>query len=200
MPGILEKQAELQVEADAIVNALHLDTLLRTAGNPVRVGSSALGLMVRRDIDITVICKRLDPATRKTVVEIAAELMLDSRVGAVRYRNDSGPWNAEPQDYPDGLYLGLTCRAESGEDWNFDLWFIDEPDRQPDLAHLKTLPPRLTDEARETILVIKAELAANAPNGGKPASSALVYEAVLDGEVTTTAEFEGWLLRRENFN
>jgi hypothetical protein len=97
MSDILKKQAELQVEADAIVGALHLDALLRTAGDPVRVGSSALGLMVRRDIDITVVCERLDPATRRTVAEIAGELMLDSHVGALRYRNDSGVWNVEPQ-------------------------------------------------------------------------------------------------------
>ncbi|MDQ0136172.1 hypothetical protein J2T08_004108 [Neorhizobium galegae] len=195
MSVILEKQAELQAEADAIVGALHLDALLRTAGNPVRVGSSALGVMVRRDIDITVICEKLDPATRRTVAEIAGELMLDSRVGALRYRNDSGFWNTEPQNYPDGLYLGLTYRTEKGEDWNFDIWFIDEPDRQPDLGHLKTLLPRLTDGARETILIIKAELVANTPEGGKPASSASVYEAVLDGEVRTTAEFERWMTR-----
>ncbi|CDZ40243.1 hypothetical protein NOJ28_11680 [Neorhizobium galegae] len=195
MPGILEKQAELQAQADAIVSALGLDDLLGAAGNPVRVGSSALGLMVRRDIDITVVCERLDPATRRTVAEIAGELMLDRRVGALRYRNDSGVWNAEPENYPDGLYLGLTYRTEKAEDWNFDIWFVDEPDRQPDLGHLKNLLPRLTDEVRETILVIKADLAAMTPKGGKPAPSALVYEAVLDGEVRTTAEFEEWMTR-----
>ncbi|KAA9388178.1 hypothetical protein [Neorhizobium galegae] len=200
MPGILEKQAELQAQADAIVSALGLDDLLGAAGNPVRVGSSALGLMVRRDIDITVVCERLDPATRRTVAEIAGELMLDRRVGTLRYRNDSGVWNAEPENYPDGLYLGLTYRTEKDEDWNFDIWFIDEPDRQPDLRHLKTLLPRLTDKARETILIIKTELAANAPKGGKPAPSALVYEAVLDGEVTTTGELEEWLLRQQKLS
>jgi hypothetical protein len=41
----------------------------------------------------------------------------------------------------------------------------------------------LTDEVRETVLLIKAELAANAPKGGKPAPSAHVYEAVLDDGV-----------------
>lgn len=197
MPGILEKQAELQAQADAIVSALGLDALLRTAGDPVRVGSSALGLMVRRDIDITVACERLDPATRRTVAEIAGELMLDSHVGALRYRNDSGVWNIEPQNYPDGLYLGLTYRTEKGEDWNFDIWFIDEPDRQPDLRHLKTLLPRLTDTVRKTILAIKAELAATTPKDGKPAPSALVYEAVLDHDVKTTAEFEEWFFLRQ---
>lgn len=65
-----------------------------------------------------------------------------------------------------------------------------------DLKHLKTLLPRLTDEVRKTILAIKADLAATAPKGGKPAPSALVYEAVLDGGVDTLAGFEDWLSRR----
>lgn len=195
MSGILKKQAELQAQADAIVSALGLENALRLAGNPVRVGSSALGLMVRRDIDITVVCERLDPAARRTVAEIAGELMLDNRVGAMRYRNDSGLWNIDPQNYPDGLYLGLTYRPQTGEDWNLDIWFIDQPDRQPDLKHLKTLLPRLTDKVRETILVIKTEFAANTPKDRKPAPSALVYEAVLDDSVKTAAEFERWMIR-----
>ncbi|MFB9952820.1 hypothetical protein ACFFP0_28580 [Rhizobium puerariae] len=196
MTGILERQAERQAESDAVVSALDLDGLLRMAGNPVRVGSSALALMVRRDIDITVVCERLDPGTCRTIAEIAGNLMLRPCVGAVRYRNDSGFWNVAPQDYPDGHYLAVTYRSEKDEDWNLDIWFVDEPGRQPDLRHLETLAPRLTDDVRETILTIKTGLAANAPRGGKPAPSALVYEAVLDGGVTTAAEFREWLSRR----
>ncbi|WP_117191808.1 hypothetical protein [Rhizobium terrae] len=199
MSDILERQARLQAEAETIVAALDLERLLRMAGNPVRVGSSVMGLMVRRDIDITVVCDRLDPATRRTIAEIAGELMLDQRIGAVRYRNDTGVWNIEPQNYPDGLYLAVTYRSQKGEDWNFDIWFVDEPERQPDLKHLKTLLPRLTDGVRETILAIKTELAARAPKGSKPAPSALVYEAVLDGGIGTAAHFEKWLSERSEF-
>ncbi|UIK04207.1 hypothetical protein [Neorhizobium galegae] len=195
MSGILEKQAELQAQADAIVSALDLDDILGAVGNPVRVGSSALGLMVRRDIDITTVCEKLDGATHAAVAGIGRDLTLHPRIGALKFRNDTGLWNTAPQDYPDGLYLGATYRTETGEDWNLDIWFIDEPDRQPDLEHLKTLLPRLTDTARETILVIKAELAAMTPKGGKPAPSALVYEAVVDHGVKTTAEFERWMAR-----
>ncbi|CDZ57423.1 hypothetical protein [Neorhizobium galegae] len=197
MSGILKKQAELQAQADAIVSALSLDDILGAVGDPVRVGSSALGLMVRRDIDITTICEKLDGATHAAVAGIGRDLTLHPRIGALKFRNDSGLWNTAPQDYPDGLYLGATYRTETGEDWNFDIWFIDEPDRQPDLRHLKTLLPRLTDEVRETILVIKAALAAMTPKGGKPAPSALVYEAVLDDGVKTTAEFEEWFFLRQ---
>jgi len=196
MPDILERQAALQAQANAIIEKLDLQRLLRTAGNPLRVGSSALGVMVRPDIDITTVCDRLDAATRRTIAEIAAELMLDQRIGAVRYRNDTGLWNTEPHAYPDGLYLAVTYRPEKDEDWNLDLWFVDEPQRQPDIAHLKTLLPRLTDEIRKTILVIKTDIAANTPKGGKPAPSALVYEAVLDGGVTSTSGFKAWLAKR----
>lgn len=196
MPDILERQAALQAEADAIVVKLDLQRLLGTAGNPVRVGSSALGLMVRHDIDITTVCNRLDAVTRRTIAEIAGELMLDQQVGAVRYRNDTGFWNIEPHAYPDGLYLAVTCRSDRDEDWNLDLWFVDEPERQPDIAHLRTLLPRLTDEIRTTILTIKTDLSVNTPKGGRPAASALVYEAVLDAGVATTAGFEAWLAAR----
>jgi hypothetical protein len=195
MSRILEQQAELQAQADAVVSTLGLDNILRAVGNPVRVGSSALGVMVRRDIDITTVCETLDGATHAAVAGIGRDLTLHPRIGALRFRNDSGFWNTAPQDYPDGLYLGATYRTETGEDWNLDIWFINEPDRQPDLEHLKTLLPRLTDAMRETILVIKADLAAMTPKGGKPAPSALVYDAVLDHGVKTTAEFERWMAR-----
>jgi hypothetical protein len=195
MSRILEQQAELQAQADAVVSTLGLDNILRAVGNPVRVGSSALGVMVRRDIDITTVSETLDGATHAAVAGIGRDLTLHPRIGALRFRNDSGFWNTAPQDYPDGLYLGATYRTETGEDWNLDIWFINEPDRQPDLEHLKTLLPRLTDAMRETILVIKADLAAMTPKGGKPAPSALVYDAVLDHGVKTTAEFERWMAR-----
>ncbi len=45
--------------------------------------------------------------------------------------------------------LGLDHR------WSLDLWFVDEPARQPDLRHLHDLLPRPTDETRRAILEIK---------------------------------------------
>ena len=160
MQAILKQQAALQAEADAVIKALDLDSMLHVAGDPVPVGSSALGLMVRRDIDITVICGTLDRTVQDTIAQIAAQLVLHPRIGAVRFRNDSGFWNKTPEDYPDGLYLGVTYRSENDEDWNLDIWFVDEPERQPDLKHLKTILPRLSTALRETILTIKTALTA----------------------------------------
>lgn len=196
MHDLLSTQKQLQAEADALVLALDLTAQLAQLGQPTRVGSSALGLMVRRDIDITVSCSKLDAATLAAFAALGARLMQRTDlVLAVRFRNDAGSWNAEPTRYPDGLYLGLTVRTAEGDNWTFDIWLVDQPDRQPDLAHLKTLLPRLTDEARVTILAIKHELAKGDATEPK-LPSALVYEAVMDHGVLDVAGFQAWYAGR----
>ncbi len=96
--------------------------------------------------------------------------------------------------YPDGLYLGVRYRATEGADWKIDIWFIIDPDRQPDLAHIRSLPPRLTDESREVILRIKDAWAGRAEYG-RTVKSFDIYSAVLDDHVSSEAEFESWLSR-----
>jgi len=191
MDDLLVTQKQLQAEADAVVAALGLIEQLGEIGEPTRVGSSALGLMVRRDIDITVSCPRLDDTTLAAFAQLGARLMqrTDLVVG-VRFRNDAGSWNAEPQNYPDGLYLGLTVRTAAGANWTFDIWLVDQPERQPDLAHLRTLLPRLTDADRVVILTIKHVLAADTTEPKLP--SALVYEAVMDHGMLDVAGFRAW--------
>jgi hypothetical protein len=191
MDDLLAAQAQLQAEADALVEALDLMAELAELGAPVRVGSSALGLMVRRDIDITVSCERLDAASLAAFAQLGARLMQrDDLIVTVRFRNDAGRWNAEPQNYPDGLYLGLSARTPAGPNWTFDIWLVDQPERQPDLAHLRTLLPRLTDADRVVILKIKHVLAADPTEPKLP--SALVYEAVMDHGVLDVEGFRAW--------
>ncbi|MFI7104544.1 hypothetical protein ACIBK8_35035 [Streptomyces sp. NPDC050161] len=182
------RQEELQAEADAVAADLGLGRLLSAQGEPVRVGSAALGLMVAPDLDITVICPGLDGSTARAVAGIGAELAVHDRVRQVTFRDDTGRWNTDPR-YPDGLYLKVGYRSAAGRDWALDIWFVDDPDRQPDLAHIRTLPPRLTDAHRATILRIKEALA------GRPGARVTGYEvcrAVLDGEVTTVEAFDAW--------
>ncbi len=143
--------------------------------------------MVRPDIDITVCCPVLDAGTVADVIELGARLARHARVRRVLYRDDTGSWNQEPDAYPDGLYLGLGFRSAAGRDWTSDIWFVDQPERQPDLAHLRTLPPRLTEQARVSILRIKHV---------RSAGGASVYEAVLDGGVRTPEEFDAWAAAR----
>ncbi|PUA37044.1 hypothetical protein C8Z91_22110 [Paenibacillus elgii] len=185
---LLTRQHELQMEAKAVAKELKIDELLSLAGQPVRVGSAALGLMVWRDLDITVVCSKLNI---DVVTRIASEIMVRQGVREVRFLNDSGVWNTDP-GYPDGLYLGLKYKALSGMDWKLDIWFVDEPDKQPDLRHIRTMPDRLTPELRESILTIKNSWATRAEYG-KEVKSYDIYTAVLDDNVRTPLQFQEWL-------
>ncbi|MEV7940071.1 hypothetical protein AB0O82_28545 [Kitasatospora sp. NPDC088264] len=192
---LLQHQDERQAEAGAVSADLGLDELLGALGEPVRVGSSALGLMVRRDLDVTVVCPRLDTAAHERVAALGTRLALHPRVRQVRLRNDTGTWNTDPAAYPDGLYLGLDYRCPQGRDWTLDLWFVDEPARQPDLAHLRDLPPRLTPQAREAVLRIKHAWSEH-PEYGRGVRGWDVYRAVLDDGVRTPEQFEQWRTAR----
>jgi hypothetical protein len=199
MGTLLDDQRLLQEEADRVFELLQLEALLSNIGKPIRVGSSAMGLMVRRDIDITVVCKDLSSETRAAFSQVGAKLMLMGRhVVSVHFRNDTGAWNADPASYPDGLYLGISARANDGIDWTLDIWAVDQPERQPDLNHLRTLLPRLDDDLRGTILLIKKALAAEKPDcseGNIP--SAYVYDAVVEHGVGSVRQFKEWLVNKK---
>lgn len=177
---LFERQLQLQSEAAGVIMDLKLYDILKRAGVPNPVGSLATGLMVRRDIDFTVVCDRLDIGV---VTDIAASLATHPNVRSIEFRNDTGLWNQDESGYPDGLFLGIEYVAE--ERWELDIWFVDEPDRQPDLAHVSELSKRLTEAHREAILTIKRE------RHGRPGySSHRIYRAVLDHGVTSLAEYE----------
>ncbi|MEV6349717.1 hypothetical protein [Actinoplanes sp. NPDC051851] len=181
------RQAELQAEAEAVIADLRLVDLLGKAGEPHRVGSSRLGLMVWRDIDVTVVCEQLDEAT---VIAIGADLAGHPDVREMVFRKDVGRWNVDPR-YPDGLYLRLSYRRDGEQEWKLDVWFVDEPERQPDLGHVRSLPERLTPAARDAILEIK-EAWAGRPEYGSAVTSFGIYTAVLDHGVDSVAAFEAW--------
>ncbi|MGW1408419.1 hypothetical protein [Streptomyces sp. NPDC002403] len=191
---LLQHQDTLRSAADAVDADLQLDELLTGIGRPVRVGSYALGLMVRRDLDVTVICPSLDARTLEAVAGIGARLAQHQRVRQVRFRDDTGEWNTDP-DYPDGLYLGVDCRSREGREWNLDVWFVDEPDRQPDLAHLKELSALLTPGTRAAILGIKQAWADRAEYR-KSVKSVEIYRSVLVDRVRTPEQFDEWRAAR----
>jgi hypothetical protein len=189
---LLARQRALQAEAEQVRGALDLDRVLGAVGNPVLVGSAALGLMVWRDIDTTVVCQSLD---KRPVLAAATKLAAHQDVKTMQYRDDSGRFNQEPEKYPDGLYIGLSYHPAEMPEWKLDLWFVDDPDRQPDLAHLRTVSERLSDDTRLAILHIKTLWSAR-PEYGKSVSSWDIYTAVLDHNVRDTDEFDRWLTQR----
>jgi hypothetical protein len=189
---LLARQRALQAEAEQVRAQLDLDRVLTAVGGPIVVGSAALGLMAWRDLDVTVVCGSLD---KLRVLTAATELAAHQEVMAMQYRDDTGRWNQEPEKYPDGIYVGLRYDPPALREWRLDLWFVDDPARQPDLAHLRALPERLTDDARLAILRIKTLWSAR-PQYGTLVRSWDIYTAVLDHGVRSTDEFDRWLTSR----
>lgn len=185
---LLARQLQLQAEAAAVAEEMNLNQLLEAAGTPVKVGSAALGLMTWRDLDMTVICSKLDIAA---ISRIASQLMSNPGVRHLKFINDTGSWNTDPA-YPDGYFIGLTYQSNNGNQWGLDIWFVDEPEKQPDLQHIRTMPDRLTPAAIVSILSIKTVWASRTEYG-KQVKSFDIYTAVLDNHVQTPAEFERWL-------
>ncbi len=185
---LLAQQDALQAEASAVLADLDLFNLLARVGSPVQTGSSVLGLMVGRDIDVTSLCPVLEPLP---IFDAARSLAAHPRVHRLNFRNDTGRWRTEPE-YPDGLYWSVKYRTDAGDDWNLDLWFLLEGTTQFDLQHVESLPPRLTQDARLAILRIK-EACYRLPAYGSQVRSYDLYEAVLDHGVSSPEEFEAWL-------
>lgn len=155
---LLAHQNQLQAEAAVVVEELNLVQTLKAAGVPVKVGSAALGLMTWRDLDMTVVCSQLDIAA---ISGIASQLISNPKIRQMKFMNDTGSWNNDPA-YPDGYFIGLDYLSENGSKWSLDIWFVDDPEKQPDLRHIRTLPHRLNEEAVLSILRIKTVWASRA--------------------------------------
>jgi hypothetical protein len=190
---LLARQGALQREAEEVVRDIMLMELAEPVGDPVLVGSAALGLMVWRDLDVTVVCPRLDV---DAVVQVCSRLALHPRIREVLFRNETGVWNAH-QAYPDGFYICLSYRSAGDDDWRGDIWFVDEPARQPDLRHVEMLPSRLTDENRLAILRLKSMWASRAEYG-RDIGGFDIYTAVLEAGVRTPDDFAAWLAQRSD--
>src|SRR5690606_3291323 len=78
--ALLDGERLLQAEAEEVAADLRLDERLSSLGDPVRVGAAALGVLVRRDLDVTVACPRLDAAAHRAVADLGARLSRHPRV------------------------------------------------------------------------------------------------------------------------
>jgi hypothetical protein len=187
---LFERQDALQVQAQAVLADLDVVAHLRDIGEPTQVGSSALGLMVARDIDLTTLCPSLEPGP---VFDLGRHLARHPRVRRLTFRKDTGRWNTHPV-YPDGIYWLVEYVADPDVAWTLDLWFLLEGTTQWDLEHVKTLPGRLTLETRAAILRIKEAVYADTSRSRGP--SYAIYEAVLDHGIRTPEAYLRYLESR----
>ena len=192
--NLLERANRLDREARAMCDRLDLWRRLERVGAPVLVGAAGLGVIDRRDLDITTTCTALNEETIERIVRLGADLISHEDVRQVVIRDDTGRWNTDPR-YPDGSYLGLELVSPSEQVWTADLWFVDEPRRQPDLEHLRRFAPLMSDESRALVLALKRSARMTGSDRDR-VPGYVIAEAVTRGGVRSDAELRDWLRRR----
>jgi len=188
---LLQRQDMLQNEAQTVVTELDLVRLLSNDG-PVRLhGSSVLGLMTWRDIDISVSSPRL---SIERAYEVMAPLLTHPRVRQVRYLNESGFFNPTGLLRDERYFFMVLYDSGAESDWKIDISFWLEEGVRSEPIH-DMIEQKLTAETRLIILRIK-DVWWRQPSYRQEVSSVDIYDAVLQHGVCTLDEFDQYLVER----
>lgn len=190
---LFERQNTLQLEAEHLISKLDIEHLLSRQGQVKRSGSLTLGLMVRRDIDFLVLCKELDI---DRIFKVMLPLITLPQVVEAHFRSVKSSDNQADRRY----YFHLFYESETNKQWQIDVafWLVDSwriggsRDRN---AHLKNIRRQLTKENRVKIMWLK-DIWRRSPLYPDKVYSKHIYDAVLNHNVSTPAEFEMYLLER----
>jgi len=154
----------------------------------VQLGSSALGLMVWTDIDLTVSCPGL---TIENALETMRPVYAHPLVKRVRYLNEVGHFNPTGLKLHDRYYFGVYLDAISEIVWKIDISFWIGVEEHPEPVH-EAVARKLTEETRLSILWIK-DVWYRLSTYRDQVFSVDIYDAVLEHGVRTPSEFDVYL-------
>ena len=189
----LFRRAEvLRSEADEVMRTLDVMTMLRALGQPEQIGSSVSGLMVWRDIDVTVRCRDV---TLERVWDALRPLLINPRITRLNYSNETGARSPSGEPADQRYYFVIHYEPAGGTEWKIDVsvWTSDAP--RPHLAQLTELERRLTHETRLAILWIK-DVWHRLPVYPYEVGGMEVYDAVLEHGVRSPDDFNRYLRER----
>lgn len=149
MSQLIKLSDKLQKEADEVINQCRLLSVLDTIGKVKFVGSYALNLMYRPDIDI--FC--LNTMCSKEVALSTTKQFLDSNMfQTVGFANCN---DYQCNNGPTGYYWELIYEYNQRK-WKFDIWYTTESN-YPTLKKTAVLKSKLKEnsEARGKILQLK---------------------------------------------
>lgn len=182
-----QKQDKLQKQASELLDTLNVEQELSRLGNFNPEGSYQYGLMVYGDIDLRVENSSFDI---DSITEILRSFVKKPCVWDVDLRDYSKNKLAEPN----GKYIKV--RAVYNEEiWKIDIWFLTpyesvqthpEPGLEPGWFE------KLTQEEKDTILLLKANLWEKGIYIHKGVGSYHVYRAVMEG-IHDVDNFLSWM-------
>ncbi len=188
---LLQRQQQLQDESQRVLEELNLSVLLSEGGIVKQVGSSVLGLMVWRDIDLAVSSPGLGIAR---AWETLRPLYTHPRVRQIRYLNESGSYNSTGLQINERYYFGVYYDTNASNEWKIDVSFWLMQGIHPEPVH-DAMAQQLTPETRLAILWIK-DVWYQLPIYRNEVYSTDIYDAVLQHGVRTPGEFDEYLAQR----
>jgi hypothetical protein len=175
---------ELKAEAESLIRDLSLLEVLRLHGDARVVGSVALDLVVKPDIDVHLLTNSDDLIG--VVGSVVQSLLAQGTVKHVRI-----------SDYRDrgGLKVGIDAYPGVLACWSIDIWVTNRPETTG-FALVDRLCHQLTGEQRHAILDIKR--AFHAEGALQDGMSTRIYAAVVDHGVRSAAEFKSQMKEGSN--
>jgi hypothetical protein len=186
---ILQRQRLLQDEAQRVLEELNLIELLSKGGVLRQTGSSTLGLMVWRDIDLQVSSPGL---SIEQAFALLHPLLIHPRVKHVRYFHQSAHFKLTGLD--ERYFFMVFYEQEDHAEWKLDISFWLGEGIHPEPVH-EAIKQQLTPVTCLTILQIK-EVWYQLPAYRSEVYSTDIYDAVLQHGVRTLAEFDHYLAQR----
>jgi len=186
---LLHRQRLLQEEAQSVLKDLNVIELLNAGGVVRQTGSTVLGLMVWRDIDLQVSSPGL---TIERAFEIMHPLLTHPYIKHVHYLHQSDHFKLAGLDE---RYFFMVYYEHSGQaEWKLDISFWLGEGIRPEPLH-EAIEQQLTPETRLAILWIK-DVWYQLPAYRVEVASTDIYDAVLHHGVRTLTEFDQYLVER----
>ncbi|HEY0807063.1 MAG TPA: hypothetical protein VGD84_18480 [Pseudonocardiaceae bacterium] len=184
MDDLLARQERLQQEAHEVMTELDLPAMLGRVGRVEVIGSAASGLMVWRDLDISVYT---DAGAADRVAAAMRALVANPAVLDLHYANETGSRSPSGGAHDQRYYAVVRYLSRGGEHWKIDLSLWTDTGPRGEFS-AERLRDRLTDETRIAILRIKDDWHRHQDYPDKIGGIA-VYDAVLNHGVRTAQEF-----------
>ena len=188
---LLHCQEALQAEVHTVLAELHLMELLTSIGQVRRVGSSVLGVMVWRDIDLNVSAAGV---SIDLILETMRPVFAHPNVKRMRYLKEVGHFNPTGEQVHDRHYFGVYYLPSTGVEWKIDISFWLCSGEHPEPVH-EALARQLTAEKRLVILWLK-DIWCRLPAYRDQVYSVDIYDAVMAHGVHTPTEFDVYLAAR----
>ncbi len=191
-------EKSLQQESDEILKKINLVPLLQKYGNVNIVGGKALGLMIAKDIDISVVVEKVSISDWQEIVRQLMVIPHVRKVTAIDFYNYNSQHIYDPENGEKySLYISVDTLMGSDND-KYDTWecqiHLIEKDKF-DITKFEDIKNRLNAENREIILKLKYwthkvnKILLGESGGHFKIYSPTIYEAVLDNQISTPQKF-----------